>query len=467
MQRASASPPHSVSPPGSPMPRAATPAGRADELPLLPVARTPSGSPPPSPTGKGRALPISGFSRRLRKALRACPGRLLLRALAAFVVGLAALSYFVSLPPTDELNRPPDRIVTNFSCPAAPLKLRVPAAFAEPAKRSRPPPPALAMPRLSRPPPKYLVVLAEHNERIDFVNAFHASLMASGAHRDAAVVVFSLDPSEEFLDVLSYYRDQHGMRIEVRRAELPGGKKLELERFRWYRDLMDEDWAQEVEMIMVCDYDVVFQRHPFLDYPVPENGIALSTEWSSFAIGDCSHHRQWLLCGEPWWGAGTMLRLKPYPRICAGMLVGYRAAAASLVGMMASEIERTGCNDQGILNYLYYTCLIPHNVTVHSNELGMGATVGSNPHYWQNAWGDLVNQRGEVQAWVHQYKWHPAAIAAYMARYPLPRKGKAYRVLCRTRVWLWCWDSGERAWPWLDGRGWLALYRWVGPVAAG
>lgn len=129
--------------------------------------------------------------------------------------------------------------------------------------------------------------------------------------------------------------------------------------------------------------------------------------------------------------------------------------------MLSGEIEKTGCNDQGILNYLYYTCKISHlNVTVHSNELGMGATVGSNPHYWSNSFGELVNQRGQVQAWVHQYKWHPAVIDAYSRKWPLPRNVGRFSVTCRTRVWLWCWDSGERAWRWTDGRGWLALYRW-------
>lgn len=347
-------------------------------------------------------------------------------------------------------------------------------------------------------PAKYLVLLSEHNERIDFINAFHGSLMSSGAGRDAIVVVFSLDPSPDFINLLSYYRDSHGMRIELRTATLPSGRKLELERFLWYRAAMEE--FDEVEMVMLCggyllhgvaarsglgvkqsaflvltairkfsysdsfamaDYDVVFQRHPFLDYQTPINGISLSTEWASFPIGDCSHHRQWLLCGEPWWGVGTMERLKPYPRICAGMIIGYRAQARELTIMLASEIERTSCNDQGILNYLYYTCLLSHlNVTVHSNEFGLGGTIGSNPHYWVNSFGDLINQRGEIQAWVHQYKWHPAVIDGFMSRWPLPRRFGRFSVTCRTRVWLWCFDDSDKPWPWTDGRGWIALYRW-------
>jgi hypothetical protein len=143
------------------------------------------------------------------------------------------------------------------------------------------------------------------------------------------------------------------------------------------------------------------------------------------------------------------------------MIVGYRPAAHELLSVLSNEIESTGCNDQGILNYLYYSCLISHlNVTVHSNEHGLGGTVGSNPHYWSNTFGDLVNQDGEIQAWIHQYKWHPAAISSFMSKWPLPSGFGKFRVMCRTRVWLWCWDEAIKAWPWKDGRGWIALYRW-------
>lgn len=253
----------------------------ASASPLL--SRGSSRSPSPAPTdasssGLGElaisGLPVNGkgrdkassFSRAMRAAaprpvrrcLRRCPNpiscRAVLRAVAVFVVGLAVLSFFISLPPTDEINKPPERVVTDFTCPApAKEKNHAPAPASEPQRRpSDAILPLDTVPKMASnaAPPKYLILLSEKDERLDFVNNFHGSLLSSGAGRDSLVIVYSLDPSNAFLQLLNYYRNAHGMRIEVRRGDLSGGRKLELERFIWYREAIEE-WS-DVEMFMMC-----------------------------------------------------------------------------------------------------------------------------------------------------------------------------------------------------------------------
>jgi hypothetical protein len=267
---------------------------------------------------------------------------------------------------------------------------------------------------------KYLIVLAEKNERLDFVNNFHASLLAAGGAEDTKTIVWTHDPCRrDYVLLVDHYRSEYDMDIELRQMPdavmvgkgegaqgwVGGGMKIEYARFMVYRELLERIPTKLYEMVMFSDYDVVFQKHPFKHYPVLEGGLSMSAEWRDFTIGDCQHHRGWIKCGEPWWGEGTMYRMKPFPRLCAGVVVGYTKAMVKLSQILTSEILLTSCNDQGILNYLYYSCRLSQqipNVMVWSNEDGLGGTIGSNPHYWVNGWGDVINHAGQVQVWIHQ-----------------------------------------------------------------
>jgi len=269
---------------------------------------------------------------------------------------------------------------------------------------------------------KYLIVLAEKNERLDFINNFHASLLAAGGAADTKTIVWTHDPCRrDYILLVDHYRSEYDMDIELRQMPdavivgkgeggqgwVGGGMKIEYARFMVYREFLERLPENSYEKVMFSDYDVVFQKHPFKEYPVLEGGLSMSAEWRDFTIGDCQHHRGWIKCGEPWWGQGTMRNMKPFPRLCAGVVVGYTKAMTKLAQILTSEIMLTSCNDQGILNYLYYSCRLSQqvpNVMVWSNEDGLGGTIGSNPHYWVNGWGDVVNHAGQVQVWVHQVR---------------------------------------------------------------
>src|SRR2546423_2501788 len=83
---------------------------------------------------------------------------------------------------------------------------------------------------------------------------------------------------------------------------------------------------------------------------------------------------------------------------------------------MAKELEATGyeCNDQAMHIHIYYSGLLDERLReedigrvwlVPNNEALFG-TVGMTPRVTFNQWGEVLNELGEVQCAVHQYKTH-------------------------------------------------------------
>jgi hypothetical protein len=192
-----------------------------------------------------------------------------------------------------------------------------------------------------------------------------------------------------------------------------------LARFKGWADhlspLMDK-----YDRVLSIDLDVVFQRNPFaMPLATPDGGaIMFFSEWRGFSIGQCGVHKGWFAgCIA----AGTLSQdnLESYgtfDRICAGSTYGTAAAMQLYFDVMVEHLAASGwkCNDQALHIHLYYSSILQAEldkyglgkVTLSSSDDGLLGTIGTTPIVRFNQWGEVLNDKGEVQHIVHQYKHH-------------------------------------------------------------
>ncbi|KXS21665.1 hypothetical protein M427DRAFT_150985 [Gonapodya prolifera JEL478] len=300
-----------------------------------------------------------------------------------------------------------------------------------------------------------VIFVSEKGEDAEVVNWFHASLWDAGYR--GRVVVFSADPTRPaLLSVHDHYRNL-GADIECRPFRDPHAYGLVYARFFVYKRHMDTHWHL-YRRVILSDYDVVWQRNPAEERVIGlgDDGLALFAEWGNFTMGECEHHERWIKCGETSgvWKKGTFDGMAPFARICAGVVVGHSFPVYVLLGHWTAQLLATNlCNDQGVLNYLYYTCRLSHDVpklTVYRNEDGPGATLGTNPHVWYSRFGEILNANNTPYAFVHQYPYFPSILRLFRGRWPLlsHEPSPAYYSACRVRVLWRCWDTSDiSAWP--------------------
>lgn len=193
-----------------------------------------------------------------------------------------------------------------------------------------------------------------------------------------------------------------------------------LTRFQGWADYLELMYTK-YDKVLTCDLDIVFQRNPFNIPLKPDVELLYFTEWRGLKIGQCMFHMQWFnWCtdapGGPYITSEQIEAYKPLDRICAGSVYGTARAMHVYMDTMATELAGTDhqCNDQAMHIHLYYSSILETNlrakelggVTLVPNEDSLLGTVGTTPMVTYNEWGEILNERGEVQYAVHQYKHH-------------------------------------------------------------
>ncbi|ODQ55525.1 hypothetical protein SAICODRAFT_53000 [Saitoella complicata NRRL Y-17804] len=220
---------------------------------------------------------------------------------------------------------------------------------------------------------------------------------------------------------------------------LPEGK-VELQRFTAYTRLVGtqnakatpdpEAWANIYDKIFVTDLDVVFQRNPF-SFPMKKgHSLAFFAEWEGMKIGQCTTNMMWLHSCTPYLiSSAEMQYYRPLERICAGTTIGTAQAVAVYLQTMHEllSVSSYTCNDQALHTHLYHSALMNRRlqeaglksdgVWLVPNQEALIGTVGWTPIVLYNAWGEVVNEKGEVQVAVHQIKHHDALHNLVRMRY--------------------------------------------------
>lgn len=191
-------------------------------------------------------------------------------------------------------------------------------------------------------------------------------------------------------------------------------------RFHGWSDYIKSIYSK-YDKILICDLDVVFQRNPFNMPLKPDVELLYFTEWRGLKIGQCTYHMDWFdectnAPGGPYITDEQIETYKPRDRICAGSVYGTARAMHVYVMTMVTQLADANheCNDQAMHIHLYYSSILETNlrakgfggVTLVPNEDSLLGTVGTTPMVTYNEWGEILNERGEVQYAIHQYKNH-------------------------------------------------------------
>jgi hypothetical protein len=192
-----------------------------------------------------------------------------------------------------------------------------------------------------------------------------------------------------------------------------------LTRFKGWADHL-RPLKEKYDRVLSIDLDVVFQRDPFAMPLATQKGEALMffSEWRGFSIGQCSVHKGWFNgCID----AGTLTQesldsYATFDRICAGSTYGTAVAMQVYFDTMVEHLSASGwkCNDQALHIHLYYSNILQvkldrkgvGKLILSSSDDGPLGTIGTTPIVRFNQWGEVLNERGEVQYILHQYKHH-------------------------------------------------------------
>jgi hypothetical protein len=196
-----------------------------------------------------------------------------------------------------------------------------------------------------------------------------------------------------------------------------------LRRFQGFSSIVDDSPQRAYSNVLLCDLDVIFQRNPFTLSDFMPGGVELLyfAEWRGLKIGQCNAHLQWFndcstAPGWPYISPEQTENYKPLDRICAGSTYGTSRAMAVYLRTMAGELKRSKyeCNDQAVHIHIFYSHLLDAKlsqagfgkVELVPNADALLGSVGTTPMVRFNHWGEILNEKGEVQVAVHQYKNH-------------------------------------------------------------
>jgi len=169
--------------------------------------------------------------------------------------------------------------------------------------------------------------------------------------------------------------------------------------------------------------DLVFQSDPFEATPT-EQFLWTFEEDASTTIGTCLFNNHWISLG---YGRDALDRLKDYPIVCAGTIMGSRDRMIALLKQFRSEILAirdtrfdvlyTHGIDQGIINYITRTT----NLTTKPN----GDVIGTIGHSITNKMAvdiiskqqDHITVNGAIPVVIHQYDRSPDLTRFYDSLY--------------------------------------------------
>jgi hypothetical protein len=196
-----------------------------------------------------------------------------------------------------------------------------------------------------------------------------------------------------------------------------------LRRFQGFSSIVGGSPQEAYSNVLLCDLDVFFQQNPFTLSDFMPDGVELLyfAEWRGLKIGQCNVHLRWFdACatapGWPYISLEQSESYKPLDRICAGSTYGSSRAMAVYLRTMDAEMRRSKyqCNDQAVHTHIFYSRLLDAKlsqagfgkVELVPNADALLGTVGTTPMVRFNHWGEILNEKGEVQVAVHQYKTH-------------------------------------------------------------
>lgn len=173
------------------------------------------------------------------------------------------------------------------------------------------------------------------------------------------------------------------------------------DRFRLYRD---ECQLHKGYCLAVDFRDSFFQANPFVG--LPNKDIFLAPEHAGVKIGTCKHNSKWI---QDCWGPEMLHALSNRTPICAGTVAANARGFTVLAdAMLKYGMHENGtCNDQGVLNYVYYNGMLSTEAKVVLDRK-IFFTVGYVPEAERLIQGDfVVDEEGDVPAIVHQYDRFP------------------------------------------------------------
>ncbi|KAJ1448108.1 hypothetical protein M885DRAFT_540308 [Pelagophyceae sp. CCMP2097] len=139
----------------------------------------------------------------------------------------------------------------------------------------------------------------------------------------------------------------------------------------------------------VADYrDTFFQRNPFEAYSEIHGKprlkgldlVVVAEHWPFKQIGNCPFNGGWV---RGCWGADVHQRLQHQNVLCSGSYMGAQPAIVNFEETLLASADVDECHfkgvpsDQGYLNYLFYSGLLPSETVVESRGSGVVNTVGS------------------------------------------------------------------------------------------
>ncbi len=162
-----------------------------------------------------------------------------------------------------------------------------------------------------------------------------------------------------------------------------------------------------------------------------DSGVELHyfAEWRGLKIGQCNVHMRWFngCASSKAIAANVSEAYMPLDRICAGSIYGTVAAMQVYLDLMAEQLKSSGwgCNDQAMHIHIYYSGLLDEELKkkglgkVHlvPNEDALLGTVGTTPLVRFNEWGEMLNENGQVQHAIHQFKTHARLSEIVWMRY--------------------------------------------------
>ena len=218
------------------------------------------------------------------------------------------------------------------------------------------------------------------------------------------VVLFVSNPPSDVIELCNKNR--------IVTRKLPPQKHLTLTEARFFGY---SKVCQDYSLCFATDFrDVFFQGNPFDGVPTGYD-IILSEEFSKIRIATCPYNSNWI---KSCWGSGTLQQIGKNSPICAGTLMGTPRGFKELINAFVHELRLIrrfpGCvpNDQGILNFLYYTKKLSVPVLVQPRGSGVVNTVGyiqprSTIGNYLTLDGWVKNDNGSLSAVVHQYDRFP------------------------------------------------------------
>ena len=171
---------------------------------------------------------------------------------------------------------------------------------------------------------------------------------------------------------------------------------------RVYLDYLRATKGQYAQVFLTDTRDVFFQKSPF-DYRYTKD-INFFLENSERLIKECPFNAPWV---RSVYGSNGLNKIG-HNNICnVSLSLGTYDGMVNYLELITPQLTSGIIGaDMAVHNYMVHTNAFP-NCEVFRNGDGGIATIGSTENHLFNVNGQLVNERGEVAAVVHQYDRHP------------------------------------------------------------